>query len=194
MAEKLKPDGDGAATKDHNVKHIKETIRAVADAVIGLKAERSEINAQITEERAKLKAFGIKMVDFNAMVRLYELEAEDRNESVDAIRLMWEGLGLGGQGDLFPEAAPEEPPADKPKRSRKKAAAGPAPVETSPLSEANQAGLNAGLNSKLRTDNPYPKNSGEHDYWDRGWMGGQRAIAAQMGPNGKNPPEPPMAA
>lgn len=105
MARKLKPDDDGHATRNHNAAEIKKTVREVAGVVINLKAERGEIQAQITEAKARLKAFGIKMVDFNAALRLYELEAEDRNESIDNIKIMFEALEIGGQGDMFPEPA-----------------------------------------------------------------------------------------
>lgn len=105
MAKKMKPDDDGHATRNHNVQEIKDTIREVANEVISLKAERNEIQAQITEAKGRLKSKGIKMADFNAALRLYELDAEDRNESIDNLRLAFEALSLGGQGDLFPERA-----------------------------------------------------------------------------------------
>lgn len=108
MAEKLKPNGEGQATKDHNSAEVKQVIKEVADEVIALKAERSEINAKITKARGRLKSLGVKMLDFNAALRLYELEAEDRNESLTAIKLAFEALGIGAQGDLFPEPAAAE--------------------------------------------------------------------------------------
>lgn len=113
MARKLKAnDEDGRATRNHNVKEIKTAIREVANEVIGLKAERAEIQSQITEAKSRLKGLGIKMADFNAALRLYELETEDRNESIDNLRLAFEALELGGQGGLFPvPAAAESAPA-----------------------------------------------------------------------------------
>lgn len=112
MARKLKADDDGHATRNHNVQEIKDTIREVANEVISLKAEKAEIQAQITEAKSRLKGKGIKMADFNAALRLYELDAEDRNESIDSLKLAFEALEIGGQGDLFPEpAAAETAPA-----------------------------------------------------------------------------------
>lgn len=108
MARKLNADDDGRATKDHNVAEIKQTIKEVAAEVISLKAEKAEIQAQITEAKGRLKGKGIKMADFNAALRLYELDIEDRNESIDNLRLVFEALEIGGQGDLFPAAAEVE--------------------------------------------------------------------------------------
>lgn len=104
MARKLKP-GDGHATKNHNSANIKTAIKEVADIVIVLKAEKAEIQARITEAKSRIKGFGLKMADFNAALRLYELEAEDRDESIDNLKIAFEALGLGSQGDLFPEPA-----------------------------------------------------------------------------------------
>lgn len=181
MAKKLKPD-DGPATRNHNSADIKQAIREVADVVILLKGQRAEINGQITEARGRLKSFGIKMLDFNAVLRLYELEAEDRNESVDNMKIAFEALGIGGQADLFPEPAAA---------TGNGASTAPKPFDAT---KVNQAGVKAGLAGKDQSSNPHPADSEPHDYWDRGWLGGQKTIAAQMKPGGGPSPEPPMAA
>lgn len=99
---------DQTATANHNAGEMKDTIRSVVSEIVKLKAERSEINEQITEARARVKAFGIKMTDLNVAIRLYELEAEDRNESIDHLKICFEALGIGGQGDMFPDLVAAE--------------------------------------------------------------------------------------
>ena len=90
-------------TIHHNVKEILAVVKDSAVKVIKLNSERKEIQALITEAKAVVKAKGIKMADFNAALRLYELEADDRNESLDSLKICFEALELGGQSDLFPE-------------------------------------------------------------------------------------------
>ena len=102
MAEKITDINKAKANKGHNVGDMKEAIKTAAAKVIDLKAKRAEINADILEAKAPLKALGIKMTDFNVALRLYELETEDRNESVDMLRVAFEALEIGGQGDMFP--------------------------------------------------------------------------------------------
>lgn len=96
---------DERETKHHNVQEILDTIKATAATVIELKAERAAIQEQITEAKATVKAKGIKMADFNAALRLYELEQEDRNEALTNLKLCFEALQIGAQGDLFPSDA-----------------------------------------------------------------------------------------
>lgn len=103
MARKMTPE---TISRDHNSKDVKRTIKEAADKIIRLKAERSEVQAQITKVRAEVKSLGIKAVDFNAALRLYELDHEDRNESIDNIRIAFDALGIGGQGNMFPETEP----------------------------------------------------------------------------------------
>ena len=104
MAKRMKDD-DGP-NRQHNVGEIKTIIASAAGRIIKLNAEKAEIQAQITEVRGEVKGAGIKMADFNAALRLYELNAEDRNAALDNLRLCFEALQLGGQGSLFPDDLP----------------------------------------------------------------------------------------
>ncbi|MGD9884602.1 MAG: hypothetical protein AB7U95_31320, partial [Reyranella sp.] len=89
------------------------------------------IREQITEQRGKIKSLGVKAVDFNVALRLQEIEAKDRNESLDNIRLCFEALGIGVQGDLFPAsddlpAGAMQPYNDAEPDSKRKSRAGKA--------------------------------------------------------------------
>ena len=87
----------------HNVAELEGIVREVAGEVTELLAQRSEIQAKITEAKAKIRAKGIKLTDFNTALRLYRLEAEDRQDSIDNLRLCFAALKVA-QGDLFAES------------------------------------------------------------------------------------------
>ena len=95
--------GDGRVTKGHNLAEIKRVISSAASEIIKLETERSAVQTAIRENKAKVKGCGIKMADFNAVLRLFKLEDEDRAESVDNLKICIEALGIASQGDLFPE-------------------------------------------------------------------------------------------
>ena len=54
----------------------------------------------------------------------------------------------------------------------------------------NQKGVKAGLESKDRDSNPWPDDHEAHAYWDRGWIGGQRQLAAKAKLEGQDAPAP----
>lgn len=166
------------AVKADNVKAI---IRDAAREIIGLLEEKATIQAAITEARGRVKGH-IKMADFNVALRMYELEGDDRAASLDGLRLAFEALEIGGQGSLFPEAAP-------PAGSNGNGLSGEARLQA-----ANQEGVAAGLAGKNRDTNPYRDEDGRHDYWDRGWHGGQRQLLADIGKGPKKAEEPRPAA
>lgn len=95
---------DETPTAGHNVAKTKEIIKSAAMRVINLKAERKSISADINEVKSEVKALGFKLTDFNAALRIYELEENERNETIDGLRVMFEALGIGGQGEMFPGA------------------------------------------------------------------------------------------
>ena len=78
---------------------IKKTIRRIAN----LEAERKAVGAQITEiKQTVIKGdLGMKISDFNAALRLYGLEDEDRATYLDTLRETFEALGIGGQLSMF---------------------------------------------------------------------------------------------
>jgi len=77
-------------------------LRAAAAEIIRLKGERKAVNEEITACRAKVKALGVRQIDFNVAIRLHELAAEDRSESLANLRACFAALDIGQQGDLFP--------------------------------------------------------------------------------------------
>lgn len=90
--------------------NAREVIRAAAQELIRLKAERAEIGEQMKEVRGRVKGL-IKMADFNVALRLYELEGEDRSTALDGMRLAFDALAIGQQGELFPATAPINAPS-----------------------------------------------------------------------------------
>lgn len=94
---------DNRGNAGHNVAEINKTILSVANEIVSLEAKKGEIQAEITEARARVKGLGIKMKDFNAALALYKLSDEDRAASVDGFRTCLEALGIGAQGELFGE-------------------------------------------------------------------------------------------
>ena len=100
MAMKLNGD---VAKKGNNSSTMKTDLMEAANRILGLKKEVAKIQEEIQEVKAKqVKAHGIKMVDFNTVLRWYSLELYDRNETVDNIRVCCEALSVGVQGALFP--------------------------------------------------------------------------------------------
>lgn len=103
MSEVFAMNGEGVGHNSDVQRLIKET----AEEVIRLKAKKAEIQEQITEVKSGIKGKGIKMAEFNAALRLFELEAEDQAESLEKLQLCFAALGLGDQGELFAARAAE---------------------------------------------------------------------------------------
>lgn len=91
--------------------------RIIADAareIVSLELERKGVGERISDVRGRIKSAGILQADFNAVLRLWKLEGDDRATSLDAIRICFEAMGIGAQGSLFPEAAAGTAPTAKP--------------------------------------------------------------------------------
>lgn len=146
--------------------------RIIADAardILALELERKGIGEQISEVRGRLKSAGILQADFNAALRLYKLEGDDRGNSITAIQICFEALGIGGQGSLFPETgAGTAPAAAKPEvkvetRGRGKGkGAGAAPQKPTDIADfkaqkeaAKAAGRQSFKDGKTLDDCPY---------------------------------------
>ena len=176
MARKKK---DAPAATDEQVQasgnigsNSKERRAIVAEVVantIRLKAQKAEIQAQITEERGRIKSLGIKAIDFNVALRLYELEVEDRNSSLDSIRECCEALGMGETVDWVKVVENEATGTEQ-----------RAPGYTA------EEGRQAWRDNKRLKDNPYPEKSPSHALWEKGYMEVQAAAASQMGGNGES--------
>ncbi len=96
---------DGEATVDpkHNIKARKEIINEVVKELASLEADRKELGESIRAVKQKrIKGdLGMKIADFNAVVRLYNLEVKDRNLYLDTLRETFSALGLGEQLDFI---------------------------------------------------------------------------------------------
>ena len=93
----------------HNATEMKRDLLLAAQEIGKIDAEIAELRERKNEiKHEKVKAHGIKLADFNTVARWWKLEGEDRNETLDNIRVCCEALGIGEQGDLFP-ASPEPP-------------------------------------------------------------------------------------
>ena len=108
MAKKLEKDGDDAGAgeapgRSHNMTEMKADIKTAALEISKINAEIAELQEARTKIKAeRIKKHDIKMADFNTVLRWYLLEDDDRNETIDNIRLCAEALGVGRQGELFP--------------------------------------------------------------------------------------------
>ncbi len=108
MAKQLNP-GNGAGA-GHNSAARPAQITKVIEELSGLEAKRKVIGAQIRElKQTKIKGdLGMKIVDFNAAYRLYQLEDEDRRAYLETLQETFQALGIGEQLDWLiaqPEAA-----------------------------------------------------------------------------------------
>lgn len=90
-----------------------QKLKIIADAardIIRIKAEMRALAEDITAARGRVKQTGVKASDFGVVLRLYTLEVEDRDTSLDGLSLCAEALNIdlgseNRQPDLFEEAA-----------------------------------------------------------------------------------------
>ncbi len=93
----------------HNATEMKRDLLLAAQEIGKIDAEIAELRERKNEIKSeKIKVHGIKLADFNTVARWWKLEGDDRNETIDNIRVCCEALGIGGQGYLFPASI--EPP------------------------------------------------------------------------------------
>lgn len=105
MAKRLKPGEDPDALAG-SLTDKKKIIAEAARDIIALELERKGVGERISEVRGRIKSAGILQADFNAALRLFKLEGDERSQSMDGLRVCFEALALGGQGELFPGATP----------------------------------------------------------------------------------------
>jgi hypothetical protein len=94
-------------------------------------------------------------------------EAVGEEMRIRAERMAWLGLPVGFQADIFGDTA-------------KAAQSDPQHAEWA----AGEAGLQAGKTGGLRDDNPYQPGTAEHVAWDRSFVAGMEALAADMAVTG----------
>lgn len=59
--------------------------------------------------RQRPQALGFKRADANVIIRLRELEVEEREDALRTMRTFYNALGVGGQGELFPVSVTAAP-------------------------------------------------------------------------------------
>ena len=100
-----KPDDESSVPKTHNMGARRDVIRSVCREVVTLEKKRDEINAEIgAVKQKKIKGdLGMKIGDFNAALRVYRLEDDDRDQFLDTMRETFSALGVGKQLDFLKE-------------------------------------------------------------------------------------------
>lgn len=177
MAQSLSK-ADSPPDKTHNLTAIKgdllkaaKQIKAKQDRIAGIREEISEIKSTM------VKAHGIKLADFATVMRWWNLEDEDRDQTLDNIRICAEALGVGAQADMFPsEGAVKAAKAGVGDAER----TGSGDAEM--LAEARAAGAKAAEDGAFGDDasNPYEDGTAEAAAWAEGWQGVQAARAKAL--------------
>lgn len=108
MTDNVTDIADRAARETNNGANATELKRIVAEAdseLSSVEAQIEELKTQRKEIRARVKGAGMNLKEFDFSRKMRDLDAEDRTEKLDAIRLCFEALGVGEQGQLFPDQA-----------------------------------------------------------------------------------------
>ena len=108
MARKKKDD-DQRALPNHNIKDLNKLMRECAREANRIKAERKELNEQMKDVRERLRGAGIQTKPFEFACRVAAMEAEAQGSYIDWLKVSFEALGVGMQGDFFPETKPQWP-------------------------------------------------------------------------------------
>jgi ribosome modulation factor len=172
MAQTMKPGSDGASAS-HNVAGTLKVIRECAAEAIRIKGMRKALNEEMAEVRERLRDNGVQTKTFDLAVKLKEMEPEAQGEYIDSLRLNFEALSIGGQGEMFLDSVGEDQPQEV-------AAAREA---------AKAAGEAAGEAGQASSDNPHKATDHLHGDWHVGWMAATRKRAEEMAP--KNAPPAP---
>ena len=94
---------ESTATTDEP-RDLYEDLRNAATQIDSIDAEIKGLQEKKNEVKTSLvKHHGIKIGDFNTVLRWCRLEDEDRNEMLDNIRKCCQALGITAQVDLFAE-------------------------------------------------------------------------------------------
>lgn len=86
-----------ATQSKHNIGQTERAIVEVWKAQMSIQEKIGELQAERREVRSKIKGLGIKLGDFDAMVRLRNLEDEDRRASIENYKVVYEALSPGEQ-------------------------------------------------------------------------------------------------
>ena len=85
-------------------RNLYQDLAKAASEINVLDAEIKQLQEKKNEVKQSLVKFhGIKLGDFNTVLRWHNLEDEDQRDTLDNIRKCCEALGLTAQTDLFAE-------------------------------------------------------------------------------------------
>lgn len=185
-------------------------LKALDDERSAFNARQREARNKI--KNGKIKGLlGMKVGDFNALVyrpfslRQDEDNKEDFNLYLDTQRKAFSFLQMGEQADflsVLDELADQGRRDDIGQGNRGKgkgAKAGPKKGKSADQGRRDEnfeddsldtpevalnKGLDAGRTAKDFDSNPYPAGTKQHQYWSKGWRGGQKELAEGIKPGG----------
>ena len=98
----------------HNSNMRAQVINEAMAELTKLEGDRREVSEAIRSlKQTRIKGdLGMKIMDFNAAYRLYQLEGDDRAEMLDTIRETFEALGAGDQLDWVAASERANKPAE----------------------------------------------------------------------------------
>ena len=89
--------GNNGETRD-----AAEDIRGAVNQILPLLEQIKGLRAEINEiKQSKVKAHGIKLIDFNTVLRWHTLEDDERKETIENIQTLCKALDIRAQGQLF---------------------------------------------------------------------------------------------
>jgi hypothetical protein len=151
VAQSLSSAGESNAFSNSAARAV--LIRESVGHIAKLEAEAKAINAAIRKYKAEVVRgnLGFKIADWNAVFRVSQLEAEDRDELLDTLCESFEALGIGQVVDWV-AAAERTPRAD-------------ANGAAAPNAEARAAGRLDGLGGVTVNSDRWPQGvTGHSDY------------------------------
>ena len=111
MAETPKTNGaesaEGTSNAKHNVANLNKVIKECAVEMKQINVERGDLNERAGDIRTRLKDAGVQPAAFQFALRIQDMEQEARDNYLDSLRLNFDALGIGMQGDMFAPMADE---------------------------------------------------------------------------------------
>lgn len=171
-------------TRGHNAKARAEIIRRACRDVTDLEEKIKTLGSEIRSiKQSRIKGdLGMKIADFNAALRLYRLEGDDRHRFFDTLRETFRALGVGDQLNFMDIMDKEE---DQPAAEARQAQVDDEPELPSEMrstvmsfgptqdvdrdSDAYKLGVAAAVSEVEASENPYPVASIERESWRKGW-------------------------
>ncbi len=116
MARKLKANGpespEGTAGAKQNVKNLTKMIRECAGAMVQIKKERADLTARAGDIRKRIKDAGQQPKALDFALRVQEMDEKGRESYLESLKLNFEALSIGGQGEMFDTGREATAPAE----------------------------------------------------------------------------------